>query len=285
MTFVNQSKTTAAKTSGHIDLYRPVGQNVTYVWGEVPLGSKGIDDSVSVSKPALWFVTLLKTKLEKHGITVTGGVRAIDWLQRDTNALDFSKVVEVGSVESRPLSEIVKNTLKPSQNQYAQLMLLQVGAKFPNPDAGPRDFTEDAGLSEMRKFLKEAGVKPGMALLQEGSGLSRGALVTPSASVQLLTYMAHQRYGSIFMDGLPLAGVDGTLRNRFKNTAAAGNLRAKTGSLEFVDTLSGYMTTKGGDKLVLSIMLNNYRSQGRHADGRAEIDSIVKMLVDFTGKL
>jgi len=115
--------------------------------------------------------------------------------------------------------------------------------------------------------------------------LSRGALVTPSASVQLLTYMAHQRYGSIFMDGLPLAGVDGTLRNRFKNTAAAGNLRAKTGSLEFVDTLSGYMTTKGGDKLVLSIMLNNYRSQGRHADGRAEIDSIVKMLVDFTGKL
>lgn len=282
MVFSNRTRTTAAKSGSHIDLYRPLGENVTYVWGNVPLDSKGVDDSISVSQPALWFVTLLKTKLAKTGIEVTGGVRSIGWLERDVEPLDVSKLVEVASVQSRPLSELVKNTLKPSQNQYAQLLLLQVGAKFANPDeVRRRDYTEDEGLAEMRRFLGEAGIKRGMTLLQEGSGLSRAALVTPSASVQLLTYMAHHRYGSIFADGLPIAGVDGTLRRRFKNTAAAGNLRAKTGSLGFVDTLSGYMTTKAHDKLVLSVMLNNYRG----SNGREEIDAIVNQLADFTGKV
>lgn len=284
LTFSNRTHTTAAGTSSGIDLYRPLGENVVYVSGTVSLDSKGVVDSVSVANPALWFVTLLKTAMEQHGITVTGGVESKNWLDREAAPLDLSGLVEVASVQSRPLSEIVKNTLKPSQNQYAQLLLLQVGAKAENGDDDGRD-TERKGLSEMRKFLREAGVKPGMALLEEGSGLSRGALVTPSASVQLLTYMAENKYHDIFYDGLPIAGVDGTLRHRFKGTAAAGNLRAKTGSLGHVDTLSGYLTTKGGDNLVFSIMLNNYSSPGRHADGRAEIDTLVGLLVNFDSKI
>jgi D-alanyl-D-alanine carboxypeptidase/D-alanyl-D-alanine-endopeptidase (penicillin-binding protein 4) len=160
-----------------------------------------------------------------------------------------------------------------------------VGVKTENGGDGEGRYAENMGLAEMRKFLAEAGIKRGMVLLEEGSGLSRGALVTPAASVQLLTYMAHHRYAGAFSNALPIAGVDGTLRNRFKGTAAAGNLRAKTGSLGHVDTLSGYLTTKGNDKLVFSIMLNNYNAPGRHADGRAEIDALAEMLVDFYGKI
>jgi D-alanyl-D-alanine carboxypeptidase/D-alanyl-D-alanine-endopeptidase (penicillin-binding protein 4) len=285
VTFSNRTETSAAGTRPHIQIYRPVGQNTVYVWGEVPLGAKGVDDSVSVSNPALWFVTLLKRDLAQHGITVTGGVRAVGWLDREVAPLDLSTLVEVASVPSRPLGEIVKNTLKPSQNQYAQLLLLQVGVKTENGGDGEGRYAENMGLAEMRKFLAEAGIKRGMVLLEEGSGLSRGALVTPAASVQLLTYMAHHRYAGAFSNALPIAGVDGTLRNRFKGTAAAGNLRAKTGSLGHVDTLSGYLTTKGNDKLVFSIMLNNYNAPGRHADGRAEIDALAEMLVDFYGKI
>lgn len=184
-------------------------------------------------------------------------------------------------MQSRPLSEIVKNTLKPSQNQYAQLLLLQVGADTADGRRMETRSTERNGLAEMRRFLAEAGIPRGMALLEDGSGLSRGALVTPSASVQLLTYVASRPYAGIFRDGLPIAGVDGTLRNRFKGTAVAGNLRAKTGSLDHVDALSGYMTTKGGDKVVLSTMLNNYSRN----DGRAEIDTLVETVADFAGKL
>ncbi len=282
--FSNRTQTAAAGTRARIRIYRPVGENTAYVWGRLPLGSNSVTDAVSVSNPALWFVTLLKAALAQHGITVAGGVRAVDWLDREVAPLDLSKWVEVASVPSRSLAEIVKKTLKPSQNQYAQLLLWQVGVKTKNSgEAGPR-YAEDGGLAEMQKFLAEAGIKRGMTMLEEGSGLSRACLVTPSSLVQLLTYMERHRYRDAFLDALPVAGVDGTLRDRFQGTAAAGNLRAKTGSLRCVDVLSGYLTTQGNDKLVFSIMLNNYQAPGRHADGRADIDALVGMLVDFDGK-
>jgi len=75
--------------------------------------------------------------------------------------------------------------------------------------------------------------------------------------------------------------VDGTLRNRFKGTPAAGHLRAKTGSLGGVNTLSGYVTRAGGEKLVFSIMLNNYRDEN---DARATIDAVAVQLTEFTGR-
>jgi D-alanyl-D-alanine carboxypeptidase/D-alanyl-D-alanine-endopeptidase (penicillin-binding protein 4) len=277
VTFRNRTRTETARNGrSRIRIYRPLGQEVAYVSGSIPLGVADVEDSVSVADPALWFVTLLKERLAQHGITVGGGVRQMGWLEREATPFETGKWVEVAGVQSRPISEIVRQTLKPSQNLYAQLLLLQVGAKVGGPG-----YTEQAGLSEMRKFLTEVGIPRGRVLLEEGSGLSRGALVTPSASVQLLTYMAHHRYHDIFFNGLPIGGVDGTLRNRFKGTAAAGNVHAKTGSLGFVNTLSGYLTTKGGDKLVFSIMLNNYAGD----DGRDEIDGLVETLVNYANKL
>jgi D-alanyl-D-alanine carboxypeptidase/D-alanyl-D-alanine-endopeptidase (penicillin-binding protein 4) len=132
----------------------------------------------------------------------------------------------------------------------------------------------------MQTFLRSIGISHDMAQLEEGSGLSRGCLVTPSSTVRLLTFMSHHRDRDAFMDALPIAGVDGTLRNRFKGTVAAENARAKTGSLGGVNTLSGYVTTAGKEKLAFSIMLNNYRDE---TDARATIDAIVVQLAEFTG--
>jgi serine-type D-Ala-D-Ala carboxypeptidase/endopeptidase (penicillin-binding protein 4) len=284
ITFSNRTQTTAAGTNAHIRIYRPLGENTAYVWGEVPLGSKGVTNAVSVSNPALWFVTQLKATLAQHGITVAGGVRTVGWLDREVVPFNPSILVEVASVPSRPLAEIINQTLKLSQNLYAQLLLLQVGVKTKNhQEAGP-NYAEAEGLAEMQNFLAEAGIQPGMVLLAEGSGLSHTCSVTPGASVQLLAYMARHRYKDAFMDALPVAGVDGTLRGRFTGAAAAGNVRAKTGTIKYVDTLSGYLTTRGNDKLIFSIMLNNYKGPTPQANGRAEIDALVEMLVDFSGK-
>jgi D-alanyl-D-alanine carboxypeptidase/D-alanyl-D-alanine-endopeptidase (penicillin-binding protein 4) len=133
----------------------------------------------------------------------------------------------------------------------------------------------------MQKFLRSAGISQNMAQLDEGSGLSRACLVTPSATVQLLTFMNTHRCRDAFVDALPLAGVDGTLHNRFKGTVAAGNLRAKTGSLGGVNTLSGYVTTAGKEKLVFSLMLNNVRVE---SEGRAAIDAVALELAEFAGQ-
>jgi D-alanyl-D-alanine carboxypeptidase/D-alanyl-D-alanine-endopeptidase (penicillin-binding protein 4) len=277
MVFSNRTETVGNASRGRIRIYKPLGQDVAYVSGYIPLGSKGESDSVSVDHPALWFVTMLKEALAAQGVTITGSVREMTWLDRETAPFDFLKMTEVAHVESRPLSEIVKNTLKPSENLYAQLMLLQVGATHPlkRNDLG----TEAAGLYALRYFLKQAGIDTNTVLLQEGSGLSRAALVTPRATVELLTFMSRHRYHETFLDALPIAGVDGTLRNRFKGTRAAGNVRAKTGSLGFVDALSGFCTNSANEPLVFSIMLNNYREDGPEHNGRVEIDKLVNEIV------
>jgi D-alanyl-D-alanine carboxypeptidase/D-alanyl-D-alanine-endopeptidase (penicillin-binding protein 4) len=272
--------TTVAPNSPDLDrvrLYTPLGGNLTYVWGAMATNSSKHTDSVPVNHPALWFVATLKDALAQRGIATTGGVKSVNWIDRQTSPANLAQLVKVASVQSRPLSEIVKYTLKPSENLYAQLLLLQVGAHAHLK--APHD-TEEEGLREMRRFLGDAGIGENSALLEEGSGLSRGCLVTPSASVQLLRFMAHHKAKAAFYDALPIAGVDGTLRNRFAGTAAARNVHAKTGSLEYVDTLSGYMTNKAGTKLVFSIMLNNYHPPSSGPSGHAAIDAVVKALAD-----
>jgi D-alanyl-D-alanine carboxypeptidase/D-alanyl-D-alanine-endopeptidase (penicillin-binding protein 4) len=281
VTLRNRTETAQTNARARIRIYRPLGKNLAYLWGRLPLGATGQTNSVSVNDPALWFVTTLKETLAQNGIVVSGAVREMNWLDRETAPLDLSKLAEVASVQSRPLAEMVKQTLKPSENLYAQLLLLQVGAKAMESRDTSDGNTEQAGVAEMRKFLRQAGIEPDMALLEEGSGLSRATLVTPGATVKLLTFMSRHRYRDAFIDALPIAGVDGTLRNRFKGTPAEGNVRAKTGSLGYVDTLSGFLTDAGKEKLVFSIMLNNYRETGPEHNGRAEIDKLVRMLVDY----
>ena len=107
-------------------------------------------------------------------------------------------------------------------------------------------------------------------------------MITAESTVQLLQFMDKHRYASVFRDALPIAGVDGTLRNRLKGTPAENNLRAKTGSLSSAASLAGYVTTAGGEKLAFAIMVNNYP---RDFDPRSAcIDPIAVLLASFSGK-
>jgi D-alanyl-D-alanine carboxypeptidase/D-alanyl-D-alanine-endopeptidase (penicillin-binding protein 4) len=121
-------------------------------------------------------------------------------------------------------------------------------------------------------------------LLEEGSGLSRRDVITPNATIALLRFMHKHKSGEIYRDGLPLAGVDGTLKNRMKDTAAAGNVRAKTGTLRYVYALSGYVTSASGEKMAFSIMLNNYYNADRTIAPRDDLDAIPIMLANFNAK-
>jgi D-alanyl-D-alanine carboxypeptidase/D-alanyl-D-alanine-endopeptidase (penicillin-binding protein 4) len=197
-------------------------------------------------------------------------------------------LTEVTTFQSSPLSLIAAQTLKPSQNLYTELILRTLGKQrrvmsLPGPPPPENTLTsEGVGLEEVKKFLNEAGVPPSMLVWSDGSGLSRNDMVTAEATVQLLTYMHRHRYASVFRDALPIAGVDGTLRNRFKGTPAENNLRAKTGTLSSATSLSGYVRDAASDELAFSIMVNNYPSG---ADVRAScIDPIAIMLASFAGK-
>ncbi|MEK6323665.1 MAG: D-alanyl-D-alanine carboxypeptidase/D-alanyl-D-alanine-endopeptidase [Acidobacteriota bacterium] len=326
VTLINRTQTAPKGTESKIVVYRPIGENIIYVSGRLPIDSSGYNNPVAVHNPAGLFVSLFKDALAGRGVVVTGRTRVIDWKYREVTPIDFAKLIELGSVESMPLGDIVRETLKPSQNLYAQLLLLQVGNRGrqggtvissldPNP-ASPASVIanmnsqpvandsrtdEEAGIELMQEFLLRAGVKKGDVLLEEGSGLSRRDVITPAATVALLSYMNSSRWAEVYRNALPVAGVDGTLQNRMKGTAAAGNVRAKTGTLRYVYTLSGYVTSAAGERLAFSTMLNNYyntertaalrdpsRTQTQRAAlppaPRDDLDAIAIMLSNFTGR-
>jgi D-alanyl-D-alanine carboxypeptidase/D-alanyl-D-alanine-endopeptidase (penicillin-binding protein 4) len=296
VTIINRTQTAAKGTEPHVVVYRPVGENIIYVSGRLPLGDKGYNGAVAVHNPAGLFVAMFKDALARRGISITGRARTVDWKYREVSPLDLTKLVELGSIQSLPVKDILRETMKPSQNLYAQLLLLQVGAvgcqvsgagcQGAEAAAGPQleQTTEQTGIEAMNRFLREIGVRPGDVILEEGAGLSRKDLITPAATVELLKFMSRHQYGEIYRDSLPVAGVDGTLRNRMKSAPAAGNVRAKTGSLSYVHTLSGYVTTLVGERLAFSVMLNNYYSADKTVSPRDDIDSIVVMLAGFNGR-
>ena len=125
-------------------------------------------------------------------------------------------------------------------------------------------------------------VDPSEYIQADGSGLSRLNFVSPRTVVSLLTYMTTRPDFPIYYDSLPIAGVDGTLTYRMKNTAAAGNCHAKTGSLGYVSTISGYVTDADGSKLVFSILMNSH-SAPAHTCAVAE-DQIITLLAGYHSK-
>jgi D-alanyl-D-alanine carboxypeptidase/D-alanyl-D-alanine-endopeptidase (penicillin-binding protein 4) len=143
--------------------------------------------------------------------------------------------------------------------------------------------TEELGLRAMSSLLGELSPCSGDVLLEEGAGLARRDLVPAASIVALLSWMSHHKCADIFRESLPVAGMDGTLRGRMKNTLAASNVRAKTGTLKFVNALSGYATTAAGERLAFSILLNNYSPSDGSDPASSSLDSILGMLVSFTG--
>ena len=194
-------------------------------------------------------------------------------------SMPASSLVEIAKVESEPLALIAAQALKPSQNLYTELILRALGRAT---STDPKQTSEEAGIETIKAFLRAAGIRAGEAVFTDGSGLSRRDLVTASATLQLLTFMSRHRYASAFREALPIAGIDGTLKNRMKGTVAAGNVRAKTGTLSAVASLSGYVTSAAGERLVFSVMLNNYPESPLML--RNHIDSIAVLLAAFAGK-
>lgn len=286
---VNRATTSPRGTRRNITVHRPLGTNVLEVGGTVPLGldltDKGLIGSVAVPNPALVFVQLLRSSLASRGVTITGQTQTIDANGRTTRPLMTESLVELASVQSPPLSVIIAQTMKPSQNLYTELLLRTLGKmSAPAGVVSPQERTSaDDGVEAVRTFLRGASIEPrGQFVMADGSGLSRHNYITANATVRLLTSMATHRYANAFRDSMPIAGVDGTLRTRLRDTPAQGNMRAKTGTINAVAALSGYVMSGSGERLVFSIILNNYPEES--SSRRSHIDTIAVLLASFAGR-
>jgi serine-type D-Ala-D-Ala carboxypeptidase/endopeptidase (penicillin-binding protein 4) len=280
---VNHATTAARGTKRELAVYRGLAADELEISGSIALDDPGYSGGIGISRPALLFVYLLRSSLAQRGVLITGKTRTIPPAMTMAG-LPGPAPLELTTLQSPPLSLIAANTLKPSQNLYTELVLRTLGTVpgLPTTAVTANRTSEAAGLEVVKTFLHEAGINPGELVLTDASGLSRNDMITASATLQLLTFMHRHRYASAFRDALPIAGVDGTLRNRFKGTAAANNLRAKTGSLSSASSLSGYVTTAAGEKLAFAIMVNNFNPD--IAPRAVCIDPIALLLASFNGK-
>jgi D-alanyl-D-alanine carboxypeptidase/D-alanyl-D-alanine-endopeptidase (penicillin-binding protein 4) len=272
-----------------INLYRSPEDTATlYAFGTVAAHAEPQTFKLSIADPAWYAGTQLREALERHGVRIHGSLRVQHWPQQ--NPADLGKAVVLAQVLSPPVMEILHSGLKRSQNLYLQnlLQIAGVKAQAQAEQAGdpPSGFlSSDAwGIRALNALLDRIGIAPGMAQIEDGAGLSRQDLSTPNAMVRLLTYLASQPYGEQLRDALPTAGVDGTLEWRMRNTPAADNVHAKTGSMTNVRCLVGYVTTAEGERLAFVIMLNNFAQRENEPSPSRNLDAIVELLAAYRGK-
>ena len=213
-------------------------------------------------------ISQFRQNLDREGITVKE--------TRNNNLSQNKQEKEIAAIESPPLSELLIETNVNSNNLYAETLLRSLAIKKPGEK---NQNTADIGLEIIRETLTQLGVEPEGYIIVDGSGLSRKNLMTPATLVQLLQGIAKSPQAEVFRASLPISGMKGSLKNRFINTAAAGIVQGKTGSMTGISALSGYINAPNYEPLVFSIMVNQSTQPGKVM--RTAIDEIVVLLAQL----
>ena len=145
-----------------------------------------------------------------------------------------------------------------------------------------RETAGSSAASELTRFAAtfyfKAGIVEDDVVQTDGSGLSRQDLVTPRAVVGLLHYAEARPWFEVFFTSLPIAGMDGTLQERLKKTAAAGRIHGKTGSSDHAKTLSGFAETLNGRRLIFSFLGNNQTSNS--SESQDVLDGVCVAMIE-----
>ena len=274
--------------TAHPGLERRPGSMLVRAWGTA--SAEGFHASLAVDDPAEFAAAAFRLALTSHGIPVAGGAASRhklangngDFANERAEALKLSRseaLTVAAPLEGRkvlasyvsvPVAEDVTVIDKASQNLHAELLLRLLGKLH------GKEGSFAQGARVVRQFLLDAGVDDGDFFFYDGSGMSQEDRVAPRAFTQLLCYAQRQPWGAEWRDTLPVAGVDGTLATRFKSSPLKGRLWAKTGTLNEVNALSGYLIAASGKTLAFSILVNGHRP-GSEAEAQA-IDRIVEAI-------
>ncbi|MBQ0022185.1 MAG: D-alanyl-D-alanine carboxypeptidase/D-alanyl-D-alanine-endopeptidase [Prevotellaceae bacterium] len=155
-----------------------------------------------------------------------------------------------------PISKVLPRMMKRSSNFYAESMLLNLC-----PSLAPQQWSYAECRKVVTDMVANTGGRPSEYSIVDGSGLSHSNLCTPRMQISLLRFVRlnKQIYEPLY-ESLPIAGVDGTISDRMRTGNAYRNVRAKTGTVNGVSTLAGYVTASNGHELAFSIMVNNLGS-------------------------
>ncbi len=231
--------------------------------GRIPLHAESMVTYRRVGDPAFYYGQTLRMLLKKHGIKVTGRTR---------RGVAPQAAVLIQGYDSPELAEIIRDMNKVSSNFIAEMIVKTLGAELKGtPGSWPK------GLEVAEDLLAELGIPRGTYVLKNGSGLNDTNRFTARQLATLLQAV-WKRFpvASEFVSSLGIAARDGTMRLRMEGTDAAGRLRAKTGTLERVTALSGYVQSLGGERFVFSVLVNDWA--GKSAPVISSIDRLGSLL-------
>jgi serine-type D-Ala-D-Ala carboxypeptidase/endopeptidase (penicillin-binding protein 4) len=245
----NQTLTTIDDRDNSVNAIAVFGKPVLRLMGKLAKTAAPTKLDLPVLNPAESFIGAFRQSLNLTGINVTS--------TRSVAGQSILNLPEIAAIDSPPIGELIKETNQQSNNVYAEVLLRSIGRTYPQHFTSPED-TSTLGITLVKQRLTELGVSPDAYLLRDGSGLSRHNLVAPSTFVRVLSAMATLPEGQVYRDSLPISGISGSLKNRLKGTIAQGIVRAKTGSMSGVVSLSGYVNSPTYSPLVFSIILNQH---------------------------
>lgn len=260
-----QNEATTGAGSTNLKVWRDyLGRtNTIFVKGNINRTTQAQVYYFNVWRPELYMAELVKEKLVSSGIQTTESTGIIypDY--------EYQKIYEF----RHAYKNLITPLNKKSDNLYAEMMLLALGGK-----SREKNISFSDGKKYIDSVIAWAGKTPGNYRIADGSGVSRYSAVSADLLTALISklYFDNGELFNIFYNSLPIAGVDGTLSSRMKNTVCFNNVRAKTGSLSGVSTLTGYVKGKSGDMLAFSILMQNFT--GSAAKARAFQDKICELI-------
>ena len=262
----NQVKTAAKNAGCGID-FKMINENHVTVRGCIRLGQWAVQQRIPIRNPLRYAQELVKFRLNHLNIKLDGQVQLG---RAPTTSLLLA------THASKPINQLMADTLKPSDNLYADSLYLHAAAKL---QGTPLNWPQAQPV--VKNFLQQqTGINLQNAVLTDGSGLSRQDLLTPEQTVSLLRFL-HDRFplSYEYIAALPVAGQDGTLQRRFRKPTQQGLLRAKTGTMTGIMSLSGYLYTSNGHTLAFSIFINTKPGTKPSISGRYR--SMVESLCDY----
>ena len=215
-----------------------------------------------ISMPHRAFYYGLKEKLLESGIKVTGTLK----LRRVPKKAKY-----LFSHYSEPLESVISTIAKKSDNLMARQLFLTLGATLYSPPS-----TLYKSRKAVERTLKKYHILEGRTYIENGSGLSRSAQITAKSLANLLNH-AYKNYGERWMNTLSIAGIDGTIHNRFKYSTVFGRAWMKTGTIKGVKNIAGYVEGASGQRYVVVVLVNDRHA---HAYGAKLANRVIEWVAD-----
>ena len=262
ITLNNHSTTKASSRGCGIGLGLDQDNRLT-VNGCIGKGQWAIQQRMAIKNPLIYAQGVIKNELAKEGIQFDGQVQL-------GKASPGSMIL--ATQYSKPIFQLMADTLKPSDNLYADSLYLHTAAKL---HGSPVNWNDAQPI--IKKFLQEqTDIDFSKAVFTDGSGLSRYNLVTPEQTISLLKFL-YQRFplSYEYIAALPISGRDGTLQKRFRISSQQGFVRAKTGTMTGVNGLSGYLYTANGHTIAFAMYINRVPGGKASGPGRPVLDALI----------